>query len=104
MDTPNEEPYSCGDEVAANSVAFNSFVAGSTNLIMADPPKLCVPDKYDKLMQHFDQAVLDEIRKDVMLSCMDVLWDQAYSEGYRRGISEVAEDVPLRNLTGKDSR
>lgn len=98
MDT-NKEPYSCGDEVAAASGnnAFNSFVAGSTHLFKDAHES----DKYDRLMKHFDRAVLEEIQKDVVLSCIDAVWEQAFSEGYRKGLAEFAEDVPLRKLTGK---
>lgn len=40
---------------------------------------------YDELLRQFDVELANIIQKDVLTACFDVLWEQAYHEGYAQG-------------------
>jgi hypothetical protein len=47
---------------------------------------------YDEILRQFDSELAKVIQKDVLTACFDVLWEQAYQEGYSKARNEILDD------------
>ena len=57
---------------------------------------------YKRILQDFDDAIRQEIQDKCLYVVLDVAYQQGYAEGFLDALKE--EDVPLKNLTGREGK
>lgn len=57
---------------------------------------------YKRILQDFDDAIRKVIQEKCLYAVLDVAFKQGYAEGFLDALKE--EDVPLKNLTGREGK